>query len=55
MDNQDTGNINDDWDTQREITDWDKGNINDNWDTETQLQQGAQGGYINDNGDTGNV
>ena len=32
--------------------------INDDWDTGTQLQRGrrgAQGGYINDDGDTGNV
>ena len=56
-DDRDTGNINDGRDTQREITDW---------DTWTQMTTGTQGnnyngdagdrgGYINDDGDTGNV
>ena len=58
------GNINDDRDTQREITDRDTndnrdtGNINDNKVTGTKLQwghRGAQGGYINDEGDIGNI
>ena len=56
-DDWDTGNNNDDRDTQREITDWDTG---------TQMTTGTQGNnnsgdargtgrYINDDGDTGNV
>ena len=52
-----TGNINDDRDTQSEITDWGKGHKmttgiqgkNYNGDA------GGTGGYINDDGDTGNV
>ena len=33
----DTWNINDDRDTQREITDWDTGNINDDRDTQREI------------------
>ena len=68
-DNRDTGNINDDRDTQREITDRDTnddrdtGNINDDretqreitdWDTGTQMTTRTQGhSYNGDAGGTG--